>query len=98
VITGGFSETRPATPEVQHIVDEVKQDFQERTNMTFSMFKAISYRSQVVSGTNYIIKVQASETEYFHLKVFQSLPQEDQGPKLVSFQTGKTKDDPLIPF
>ncbi|NXQ98367.1 CYTA protein, partial [Sagittarius serpentarius] len=98
MMPGGLSETKPATPEVQHIVNEVKPQFESRENKTYDIFKAILYRAQVVAGINYFIKVQVCDDEYVHLRVFQSLPHENQGPSLVSFQTGKTRDDPLTYF
>ncbi|KAM6211035.1 cystatin-A-like [Sarcoramphus papa] len=98
MMPGGLSETKPATPEVQHIVNQVKPQFESRENKTYNIFKAIAYKTQVVAGINYFIKVQVSDADYAHLRVFQSLPQEDQGPSLVSFQTGKTRDDPLTYF
>ncbi|KFP54738.1 Cystatin-A [Cathartes aura] len=98
MMPGGLSETKPATPEVQHIVNQVKPQFESRENKTYGIFEAIVYRSQVVAGINYFIKVQVSDVDYVHLRVFQSLPQENQGPSLVSFQTGKTRDDPLTYF
>uniref|UniRef100_A0A8B9SJU1 Cystatin domain-containing protein n=1 Tax=Anas platyrhynchos TaxID=8839 RepID=A0A8B9SJU1_ANAPL len=95
--TGGLSETQPATPEVQHIADQVSCNLSEdrKGDRTFDIFQAIVYRTQVVAGTNYFIK---SYTGYAHLRVFQALPQEKQGPSLVSYQTGKTRDDPLEYF
>ncbi|XP_075021744.1 cystatin-A-like [Calonectris borealis] len=98
MMAGGLSETKPATPEVQHIVNEVKQQFESRVNRTYGIFEAIVYKTQVVAGINYFIKVQVSDADYVHLRVFQSLPCENQGPSLVSFQTGKTRDDPLTYF
>lgn len=98
MMPGGLSETKPATPEVQHMVDEVKPQFESKENRTCGIFKAIVYKTQVVAGINYFIKVQVSDTDYVHLKVFQSLPQENQGPSLAGFQTGKTRDDPLTYF
>ncbi|NXD78668.1 CYTB protein, partial [Halcyon senegalensis] len=77
---------------------QVKIQFESRENKTYSIFKAIVYKTQVVAGINYFIKVQVSDAEYVHLRVFQSLPVENQGPRLVSFQTGKTRDDPLTYF
>ncbi|NXH57932.1 CYTB protein, partial [Rhabdornis inornatus] len=77
---------------------QVKSQFESRANMNCVVFTAIVYKSQVVAGTMYFIKVQVSEAEYVHLKVFQSLPYENQGPSLESFQTGKTRDDPLTYF
>ncbi|NXG60619.1 CYTX protein, partial [Hemiprocne comata] len=77
---------------------QVKPQFEIRVNRICDMFKAIEYRSQVVAGINYFIKVQDSDDDYVHLRVFQSLPHENEGPHLVSFQTGKTRDDPLTYF
>ncbi|NWS48132.1 CYTB protein, partial [Probosciger aterrimus] len=77
---------------------QVKPQFESRENRTYGIFKAIVYKTQVVAGINYFIKVQVSNTDYAHLKVFQSLPQENQGPSLIGFQTGKTRDDPLTYF
>ncbi|NXK42882.1 CYTA protein, partial [Piprites chloris] len=77
---------------------QVKPQFESKENRNCAMFTAIVYKTQVVAGINYFIKVQISRTEYAHLKVFQSLPYENQGPSLVGFQTGKTKDDPLTYF
>ncbi|XP_065699910.2 cystatin-A-like [Patagioenas fasciata] len=97
-ITGGLTETEPATPEVQKIVDQVKLQFESRVNGTFKIFKAIEYRTQVVAGTNYFIKVQNSDDDYTHLRVFVGLSSGNDCPTLVSFQTGKTRDDPLTYF
>ncbi|NXH37522.1 CYTA protein, partial [Dicaeum eximium] len=77
---------------------QVKPQFESRANMNCVDFTAIKYKTQVVAGTMYYIKVQVSDAECVHLKVFQSLPYENQGPSLVSFQTGKTIDDPLTYF
>ncbi|KFU86442.1 Stefin-C, partial [Chaetura pelagica] len=98
VVPGGLSETQPATPEIQRIVDAVKQQFEIRVNKICHIFTAIVYRAQVVAGINYFIKVQVADDDYVHLRVFQALPHENQGPSLVSFQTGKTRDDPLTYF
>ncbi|XP_009890913.1 PREDICTED: cystatin-A [Charadrius vociferus] len=98
MMTGGLSETKPATPEVQHIANEVKAQFESKANRTCGIFNAIVYRTQVVAGINYFIKVQLSDAVYVHLKVFQSLPHENQRLSLAGFQTGKTRDDPLTYF
>ncbi|XP_075620537.1 cystatin-A [Balearica regulorum gibbericeps] len=98
MMPGGLSETKPATPEVQHIVNKVKPQFESKENRTYGIFEAIEYRTQVVAGINYFIKVRVSDDNYVHIKVFQSLPHENQGPSLVGFQTGKTRDDPLTYF
>ncbi|NXD43940.1 CYTB protein, partial [Copsychus sechellarum] len=77
---------------------QVKPQFESRANMSCVVFTAIIYKTQVVAGTMYFIKVQVSDADYVHLKVFQNLPYKNQGPSLESFQTGKTRDDPLTYF
>ncbi|NWT27690.1 CYTB protein, partial [Cardinalis cardinalis] len=77
---------------------QVKPQFESRASLNCAVFRAIVYKTQVVAGTIYFIKVQVSDAEYVHLKVFLSLPHENLGPSLVSFQTGKTRDDPLTYF
>ncbi|NWW09601.1 CYTB protein, partial [Oreocharis arfaki] len=77
---------------------QVKDQFKSQANVNCVVFTAIEYKTQVVAGTIYFIKVQVSDDEYVHLKVFQSLPYENQGPSLAGFQTGKTRDDPLTYF
>ncbi|NWH66655.1 CYTA protein, partial [Geococcyx californianus] len=74
---------------------QVKPQLEKKLNRTYPIFKAVEYRTQVVAGVNYCIKVQVSDDEYVHLLVFQALPQENQGPKLVRYWTGKSQDDPL---
>uniref|UniRef100_A0A8B9VM38 Cystatin domain-containing protein n=1 Tax=Anas zonorhyncha TaxID=75864 RepID=A0A8B9VM38_9AVES len=98
--TVNSSETQPATEEVQYIADQVKPQFESRENRTYSTFQAIEYRTQVVAGINYFIKVQISDfdTGYAHLRVFQASREEKQGPRLDRYETGKTRDDPLDYF
>ncbi|NXE26044.1 CYTB protein, partial [Ardeotis kori] len=79
-----------------HFFLQVKPQLERRQNRTYPSLKAIVFRTQVVAGVNYFIKVY--DYDYIHLKVFQSLPHENQGPSLVAFQTGKTRDDPLTYF
>ncbi|XP_003202689.1 cystatin-A [Meleagris gallopavo] len=98
MMTGGLSDPKPATPEVQHLADQVKPQLESRENETYNIFTAIIYRTQVVAGINYFIKVQSSDNEYIHLRIFQALPQENQDPSLTDYQTGKTRDDPLVYF
>ncbi|NXJ09920.1 CYTB protein, partial [Odontophorus gujanensis] len=77
---------------------QVKPQLESKENKTYCTFKAIVYRTQVVAGTIYFIKVQNSDREFVHLKVFIPLPHENQDPSLMGFQTGKTRDDPLTYF
>ncbi|XP_067390170.1 cystatin-B-like [Emydura macquarii macquarii] len=79
---------------------KVKPELEGKENKTYPVFEAIKYRSQVVAGTNYFIKVSISDStnECVHLEVFQGLPPDNQEPSLIDYETGKTKEDPLNYF
>ncbi|KAM9225842.1 cystatin-A [Dugong dugon] len=98
MIPGGLTEVKPATPEIQEIAIEVKPQLEEQTNRTYEEFEAVEYKTQVVAGLNYFIKVQIGDNTYIHLKIFKSLPGENQSLTLIGYQTGKSKHDELKSF
>ncbi|XP_070263208.1 cystatin-B [Myotis yumanensis] len=98
VMCGGPSETRAATAEIQAIADKVKSQLEEKENKKYPTFKATEYKSQLVAGTNYFIKVQVADDDFVHLRVFQSLPHENKALSLHNYQTNKTKQDELAYF
>ncbi|KFO38285.1 cystatin-A [Fukomys damarensis] len=99
MLRGGLSETRPATPEIQKMVDEVKPQLEEKTKASYQEFKAIEYKTQVVQGGIYYIKVQVGNNRYIHIKVMQHLPgQSEKTLELSAYQTDKSKEDELTSF
>ncbi|XP_006869415.1 PREDICTED: cystatin-A [Chrysochloris asiatica] len=98
MIPGGLTEAKPATPEIQKMVDEVKPQVEEQTNETYEKFEAVIYKTQVVAGVNYFVKVQVGDEKYVHLKIFKSLPGGNQHLELSDVQTDKCKDDELVGF
>ncbi|XP_020829541.1 cystatin-B [Phascolarctos cinereus] len=98
MMCGGVSATKPATAETQRIADQVKAQLEEKENRKFPVFKTMEFKSQVVAGTNYFIKVHVGEEEFIHIRVFESLPHENKPLVLSSYQTKKTKNDELAYF
>ncbi|XP_034371301.1 cystatin-A-like [Arvicanthis niloticus] len=97
MIPGGLSEARSATPEVQEIADQVKPQLEEETNEKYEQFKAVEYKTQVVAGINYFIKINVGGGRFTHIKVFKDLSGEDHF-ELTGYQTNKTKNDELTYF
>ncbi|XP_054569558.1 cystatin-B-like [Eptesicus fuscus] len=97
-LMGGWSDTKPATAEIQAIADKVKAQLEEKENKKYPTFKATEYKSQVVAGTNYFIKVQVEDDDFVHIRVFRSLPHENKPLALTRYQTHKTKQDELTYF
>ncbi|XP_004712358.1 cystatin-A [Echinops telfairi] len=98
MLPGGLSEAKPATPEVQEMVNEVKSQLEEQTNETYEEFEAVEYKTQVVAGVNYYVKIRIGNEKYIHIKMFKSLPGEHQYLTLTGYQTGKSKDDEIVGF
>ncbi|XP_053156794.1 cystatin-B-like [Hemicordylus capensis] len=98
MIAGGLTDAQPATSDVQKLVDQVKPQIEEKENKSYPVFNAIEFKTQVVAGINYFIKVDVGEAVYMHLNVFQSLPQQHEGPSLSGYQTEKAASDPLNYF
>ncbi|XP_030872573.1 cystatin-B [Leptonychotes weddellii] len=77
---------------------KVKPQLEEQENKKYATFKAVEFRSQVVAGMNYFIKVQVDDDEFVHLRVFRSLPHENKPVALSSYQTNKARHDELAYF
>ncbi|KAK0142632.1 Cystatin-B [Merluccius polli] len=97
-IIGGLSDPMMADDGTRNICKTVKQDVQLKTARNYVNFDAITYRSQLVAGTNYFIKVNVGGSDYIHITVFSQLPCNGGGYNLCSVQEGKTLDDKIEPF
>ncbi|XP_053792480.1 cystatin-B-like [Vidua macroura] len=98
MLCGAPSAARPATDETQRIAEQVKAQLEEKEGKTFDVFNAVEFKTQLVAGTNYFIKVHVGNEEFMHLRVFKSLPHENEQLSLHSYQGSKTKHDELAYF
>ncbi|XP_020375283.2 stefin-C-like [Rhincodon typus] len=87
------------TSDIQAIVQLLKNSVVEKLNRPLHVYHAISYRSQVVAGMNYFIKVVIGDADdYIHIRVFQPLPSSDAKLSLEKIQTNKKLFDELEYF
>ncbi|XP_049573800.1 cystatin-B [Syngnathus scovelli] len=98
MMCGGLAQAINADEEIQEICDKVKSDAEEKTGKTFDVFIAKSYKSQVVTGTNYFIKVHVGGDDHVHMRVFKSLPHTGSTMDLVNIQESKTHADAIEYF
>ena len=92
---GGFGGAREADDDVKAIALEMKAQTEQKLGTTFSTFEAVQYKSQVVAGTNFSIKVKVGPDQYVHIKVFRKLPCNGGEKELTAAEGGKTLADAL---
>ncbi|XP_068698687.1 cystatin-B-like [Montipora capricornis] len=97
-VCGGTSELKQADENVQKICDQVKGEAENKAGTKFSQFVAKSYKTQVVAGTNYFIKVDVGDGNFVHLRVYQTLPHAGSTLELSAIKTGMKEDDALQYF
>ncbi|XP_069768324.1 stefin-C-like [Narcine bancroftii] len=98
-IVGGFGAPMEATSEIQELADQVKNRVQVVTGKNMEHYQVMQFRSQIVSGTIYLIKVLIGpKDECVHIKVFVSLSTKKEETQLLGMEPGKKLSDPLIPF
>lgn len=70
---GGFGNANNADESVQQLANSVKETVEERLNAKFNTYEVVSYKTQVVAGTNYKVKIHIGNESYIHAKIFVGL-------------------------
>nr|AEF33385.1 cystatin B-like protein [Crassostrea ariakensis] len=94
---GGLSDTKKADSEIQASIEEVREDVETNVGNKLDTYDAVSYKTQIVAGTNYFVKVNAGD-EYLHLRIFAPLPCTGDPKELTDLQRGKTAEDEITYF
>ncbi|OWF48255.1 cystatin-B-like [Mizuhopecten yessoensis] len=98
MMVGGQSEVKSADEETQNIADQIRGEVQTKIGKVFPQFKVVQYKTQMVAGVNYFMKIAVEDDKYIHIRVFKPLPHTGEEPSLISFQEEKTQDDPISYF
>ncbi|GFS43445.1 hypothetical protein TNIN_317391 [Trichonephila inaurata madagascariensis] len=94
-MVGGVGETKEPDENIRQIARQVKDAVQSQTGLLFEEFEPIKYKSQLVNGTNYFIKVRHAPTQHLHLRVHRSFKGD---VSLAAFQLEKKLEDELEYF
>ncbi|XP_041670171.1 cystatin-B-like [Cheilinus undulatus] len=98
MMCGGLGEPQPADEKIQKLADSLKGAAEEKAGKTFDVFVAKTYATQVVSGTNYFIKVHVGGEDHIHLRVYEKLQCNGGEISLHGIQQSKSHADPVEYF
>ena len=90
---GGPSAAKPADDTIRQIVNEIRPKVEETLNATYTIYEPVSYKTQVVAGTNFFVKVKVDGDSYIHLKIFRPLPCNGTELKLLQQSAGHSLQD-----
>ena len=95
MMCGGFTNAKDADDKVKAMALELKAQTEQKLGAAYTEFEAVKYKTQVVAGTNYLIKVKVGPEQYVHIKVWEKLPCYGGAKELTQAEGGKTLGDAL---
>ena len=97
VLCGGASDAKEINDEVRDICDKVKPHVEAKLGRELGHFNPKSFKSQVVAGMNYFVKVCTDHAagEHIHVRIYRDLKGD---VSLHSVQEGKGHEDPIEYF
>ncbi|KAM3935838.1 cystatin-B-like [Leptodactylus fuscus] len=95
---GGLGSAKPATEEVQALCDQLKAEVEGQHGKKYPTYVALTFKTQLVAGTNYFVKVDVGNDQCIHLRIYKNLPHAGEQLSLTSTQINKTKEDEIVHF
>ena len=92
---GGMSGAKVMTPEMFSKFVSLKPAIQIKAGKTYTVFEPISFKSQVVAGTNYVAKIKVDGEKCIHAKMFEPLPYTGDPISVTSVEVDKQIGDAL---
>ncbi|XP_055013559.1 cystatin-A1-like, partial [Boleophthalmus pectinirostris] len=74
------------------ICDSVKSEVEKLTGENYKIFRALSYKKQLVAGMNYFIEVFIGGDKYLEVDVFVGLPHISTGPVVTGVGRSRKKE------
>jgi hypothetical protein len=87
MMCGGFGQVKTADDTTVELVNGVKSNVENLLGQNFNVWEPVHFRTQVVNGTNYIVKVK-TDNDYVHVKIHKPLPHNGTNPHLIDASSG----------
>ena len=84
MICGGFADDKEVDGETAGIVIVLREEVEKMAGCTYKRFDPLTYRTQVVAGTNYSFKVQVDEAEFIRVDIYEPLPHTGEPPRVTN--------------
>ncbi|CAG2167767.1 unnamed protein product [Oppiella nova] len=89
---GGIGETKQPDDTVHDICHKIRKDVEDKNGQTFSEFTPIVFKTQVVNGINYFIKVRVSDGKYVHIRTHRAFTGE---VSFANFEDNKSLEEDI---
>jgi len=90
---GGWTNANSSVNEdVKKVAEAVKEAIEKNTGKTYSHYEVVAYKTQIVAGVNYFLKIKVGDADYVHAKVWAKL---DRSHELTTVEGGKKESDDL---
>jgi len=70
MLCGGTGDEKAATGDVQTLVDGVRSEIVGKLGSEPEQFTATHFKTQVVAGTNYFVRVHIGNDKHIHLRIY----------------------------
>lgn len=94
-VVGGTGAEKDADDDIQELIKQVHPEVVLQLDAEPPQFTAIRYKSQLVAGVNFFVKVKLDEGRFAHLRIYRNLQGEVQ---LSSMQLDKTEEEEVVYF
>jgi len=96
MMCGGTGEAKEATAEVQDLVNGLRGELEKEVsgNMAPGNLEATHFKTQVVAGTNYFVRVRDTSGSHFHLRIYKHF----SGTVQLSGVKPATEEEELVYF
>ena len=79
---GGLSKIMLKNDDIQKIVNNLKKNIEKKLDQQINKLNVHSYKTQIVAGINYFVKVEIEDNTFIHLKIYKTL---DNSSMLINY-------------
>ena len=95
MMCGGFGQVREVNDDIRSELQSLKQSIEQKLNYQFTVFEPLHYKSQVVAGSNFMVKIKVDGEKFIHVKYHRPLPCNGNQLVLMDASAGHTLESAI---